>query len=363
MTDTTYRLLGRSGLRVSPLALGAMTFGEGGYHAGEDAARALFRDYVDAGGNVVDTAVNYAGGRSEELLGRFMRETGSRERLVVATKFAMPTGPSDPSDPNARGNGRKNIMASLDASLRRLGTDYVDLYWLHLWDGVTPVTEVMSTFDALVRSGRVRAVGLSNVPAWYAVRALAVAEAHGWEAPCALQLEYSLVERNIEREHVPAARELGLGIVPWSPLASGLLAGKYAPAHGSGSGVTGDDAGRLAVMERDGTFEAMRRTGNPALSKLLTERNWRIVAELRDCAAELERPMAEVALSWVMRRPGVVTTLVGATRPEQLRANLRAAELDLPGAVAERLERAGRPPKVYPYYFSGPDPALARPRA
>jgi aryl-alcohol dehydrogenase-like predicted oxidoreductase len=199
------------------------------------------------------------------------------------------------------------------------------------------------------------------VPAWYAVKAQAVAEAHGWEPVCALQLEYSLVERNIEREHIPAARDLGLGIVPWSPLGSGLLAGKYAPAPGDsdGDGVTGDEEGRLAVMERDGTFEALRRAGNPAMSKLLTEGNWRIVAELRACADQLGRPMAEVALSWVMRRAGVVATLTGARRPEQLRANLRAAELELPGAVAERLELASRPPQVYPYYFSGLTAAAA----
>jgi aryl-alcohol dehydrogenase-like predicted oxidoreductase len=224
MTTHRYHLLGRTGLRVSPIALGALTFGEGGWRTGEETARSIFLRYVEAGGNFVDTAINYAGGRSEEMLGTFMKETGVRERLVVATKFAVATRPGDP---NSGGNGRKNIVASLDTSLRRLRTDYVDLYWLHMWDAMTPVEEVMSTLDALVRSGKIRAIGLSNVPAWYAAKAQMIARCCHWEPVAALQLEYSLAERAIEREHVPAALDLGIGIVPWSPLANGLLAGKY----------------------------------------------------------------------------------------------------------------------------------------
>jgi aryl-alcohol dehydrogenase-like predicted oxidoreductase len=206
-----YFLLGPTGLRVSPMGLGTMTFGTGGWHAGEDAARAIFRRYLDRGGNFIDTADIYSAGASEERLGRLIHETGRRDRLVLATKFG---GPTSPSDPNARGNGRKHVLAALDASLQRLQTDYIDLYWLHLWDQVTGVEEVMSTFDTLVRSGKVRAVGLSNVPAWWATKAQMLTRHRGWEPVAALQLEYSLAERSLEWEHLPAAHDLGMAIVP-----------------------------------------------------------------------------------------------------------------------------------------------------
>src|SRR5512135_1389441 len=206
----SYALLGRSGLRVSPLCLGTMTFGtEWGWGADPDACRAMLRAYLEAGGNFVDTADLYTGGRSEEILGGLLREAGDRDRLVLASKF---TFNARPGDPNAGGNGRKNILRALEGSLRRLGTEYLDLYWLHAWDGLTPVEEVMATLDALVRSGKVRHLGLSDVPAWYLARAQTLAEWRGLERICALQLEYSLVERSIEREFVPAALELGMGI-------------------------------------------------------------------------------------------------------------------------------------------------------
>jgi aryl-alcohol dehydrogenase-like predicted oxidoreductase len=341
--DGAYRLLGRTGLRVSPLALGALTFGEGGWYAGEDAARAIFLRYLEAGGNFVDTAINYAEGRSEELLGTFMEETGTRERLVVATKFSVA---SRPGDPNSGGNGRKNILASLDTSLRRLRTDYVDLYWLHMWDELTPVDEVMSTLDALVRSGRVRAIGLSNTPGWYAAKAQLTARHHGWEPVAALQLEYSLAERAIEREHVPLARDLGLGIVPWSPLANGLLAGKYAPDRSV--------RGRLTEMAEDGTADALRAWGNPAISKLHTERSRAIAELLRECADELGRTPAQLALNWVTNRPGVASTLIGVTSVAQLEDDLGALDFEIPGELAARLDEASRPEPVYPYYFAGP---------
>lgn len=347
MATQHYQLLGRTGLRVAPIALGALTFGEGGWHAGEDAARSIFHRYVESGGNFVDTAINYAGGRSEEMLGTFMDEAGVRDRLVVATKFAVATRPGDP---NSGGNGRKNIVASLDTSLRRLRTDYVDLYWLHMWDALTPVEEVMSTLDALVRSGKVRAIGLSNVPAWYAAKAQLIARSCHWEPVAALQLEYSLAERAIEREHVPAAIDLGIGIVPWSPLANGLLAGKY--DQGTRGRVRGD--GRLARMVADGTLDGLNSTGNPAISKLLTERSHAVVAVLRECARELGRTPAQVAVNWVARRPGVVSTLISVTSVAQLDENLGALEFEIPEELAERLQEVSRPEPVYPYYFSGP---------
>lgn len=235
-----YLTLGRSGLVVSPLCLGTMTFGtDWGWGSDEKAARAIFDAFVDAGGNFVDTADLYVGGKSEELLGRFVHERRLRDRVVIATKCSFN---AEPRNPNAGGNGRKNVLRAIEGSLQRLGTDYVDLYFLHDWDMVTPVEEVLRTFDDLVRSGKVRHVGLSDVPAWYAARYQTLAEQQGAEPLCALQLEYSLVERTIEREHVPLARELGMGITPWSPLASGFLSGKYARGDASG-------AGRLALVK------------------------------------------------------------------------------------------------------------------
>ena len=342
-----YRLLGRTGLRVSPLALGAMTFGDGGWHAGAGAARSIFMRYVAAGGNFIDTADAYGGGASEELLGTFMKEAGARDRLVVSTKFTVAR---TSGDPNSGGNGRKNMLASLEASLRRLQTDYVDLYWMHMWDGVTPVEEVMATFDALVRDGKVRATGLSNVPAWYAAKAQLTAGSRGWEPVAALQMEYSLAERCIEQEHLPAAADLGIGVVAWSPLANGLLAGKYA----RGQDTRPQGSGRLAAMEADGTIGRTRATSNPTFTKLFTERAWRIADVLAQVAQEVGRSPAQVALSWVARRPGITSTLIGATRLEQLEENLRALEFEIHPELAARLEEASRPEPAYPYYLFGP---------
>jgi aryl-alcohol dehydrogenase-like predicted oxidoreductase len=335
---TDYSLLGRSGLRVSPLCLGTMTFGtEWGWGADLDTCRAMFRAYLEAGGNFVDTADLYTGGRSEEILGVLMREAGNREQLVVATKF---TFNARPGDPNAGGNGRKNVLRALEGSLRRLGTDFVDLYWLHAWDGLTPVEEVMATLDALVRSGQVRHVGLSNVPAWYLGRAQTLAEWRGLERICALQLEYSLVERSIEREFVPAALELGMGICPWSPLGGGFLTGKYTRADG----VDGAGAGRL---------QQTKSSNNPVFVKF-TDRNWRILEVLREVAGELGRSPAQVAVNWATNRPGVASTILGATRLGQLEDTLRALEFSLPEPLARRLEEASRPELGFPYVFFSP---------
>src|SRR5262249_7912809 len=229
-----YVTLGRSGLRVSPLCLGTMTFGtEWGWGSDEGAAAAILDHYLEAGGNFLDTADMYVNGRSEEILGRFIAERRARDRIVLATKF---TFNAEPGNPNAGGNGRKNVYRALEASLRRLRTDYADLYWLHAWDTVTPVEEVLDTLTDLVRQGRIRHFGFSDVPAWYAARAETLAEQQGKDRIIALQLEYSLVERTIEREHVTAARELGMGICPWSPLAGGFLAGKYRRGAGGAVG-------------------------------------------------------------------------------------------------------------------------------
>ncbi|HEX2571917.1 MAG TPA: aldo/keto reductase [Polyangia bacterium] len=348
MTDPTsrritsladYSLLGRSGLRVSPLCLGTMTFGtDWGFGAERDASRALFLRYLEAGGNFVDTADLYTGGHSEEMLGDFIKEASVRDRVVLATKFTF--NPTQ-GDPNAGGNGRKNIYRALEGSLRRLKTDYVDLYWLHAWDMVTPVEEVMETVDALVREGKVRYFGLSDTPAWYLARAQTLAELRGLARVVALQLEYSLVERNIEREHIPAALELGMGVCPWSPLASGLLTGKY---RREGTSTVGVGEGRLAAGQHG---------PNPVFHKF-NERNWRVAEALVGVAQEIGRPPAQVALNWITRRPGVTSTIIGATKLGQLEDNLAALEFDIPAALAQRLEELSRPEVVFPYIFNSP---------
>jgi aryl-alcohol dehydrogenase-like predicted oxidoreductase len=245
-----YVTLGRSGLCVSPLCLGTMTFGtEWGWGADDSTSAALLDRYLTAGGNFVDTADFYTEGKSEEILGKLISERKVRDRVVLATKF---TFNQEPGNPNAGGNGRKNVYRALEGSLRRLGTDYVDLYWLHAWDTITPIDEVLATFDDLVKSGTIRYYGFSNVPAWYASRAQTIAEREAKARPIALQFEYSLVERNIEREHVPAAQELGIGICPWSPLASGFLSGKYS---------------RNQASATEGRLNATKDSGNPAFEK------------------------------------------------------------------------------------------------
>jgi aryl-alcohol dehydrogenase-like predicted oxidoreductase len=334
-----YYTLGRSGLRVSRLALGTMTFGtEWGWGADKAAARALFDRYVEAGGNFIDTADVYTQGTSEAWLGEFIAERGLRDKLVLATKFSHPV---DPGNPNGCGNGRMHIVRALEASLARLRTDHVDLYFLHTWDQVTPVDEVMRTLDDLVRAGKVRHVGLSDVPAWYASRGQALAECRSWEPVCALQLEYSLVERQVEFEFTRLATDHGMGIVAWSPLASGLLSGKYRP---------GDAPAAMA----EGRLKANVGRSNPIFDRL-TERNWSIVAELEKVAREAGRSMAQVAIQWVANRPGVGAVILGATRLDQLDDTLASLDVDLPPDAMSRLDAASAPAPRFPYTLFTPE--------
>ncbi|RYF91134.1 MAG: aldo/keto reductase, partial [Caulobacteraceae bacterium] len=223
MTLANYRPLGRSGLIVSPLALGTMTFGVARWGMDRPEAEAVVDAYVEAGGNLIDTADVYAGGRGEEMLGEIVAERGIRDQLVLATKSGFATGVG----PHAGGNGAKHIHAALDGSLRRLQTDYIDLYWIHVWDSLTPPEELLETMAGLVRAGKIRYWGMSNTPAWYVARVVTLSALRGQPAPIALQVFYSLVSRELEAEHVPLATDVGLGVTPWSPLAYGLLTGKY----------------------------------------------------------------------------------------------------------------------------------------
>lgn len=332
-----YSTLGRSGLAVSPFCLGTMTFGtEWGWGAEEDVSRQIFDRYFEAGGNFVDTADGYTGGKSEEMVGKFIAEKKLRDRVVLATKF---TFNAEQGNPNAGGNGRKNIYRALHGSLRRLQTDFIDLYWLHAWDTVTPVEEVISTLNDLVREGKIRHFGFSDVPAWYVARAQTIAEKEGKERLIALQLEYSLVERNIEREHIPAARELGLGICPWSPLASGFLTGKYKRERDGGSG--------------DGRLEKLKDSGNPGFKKF-TEQNWKILDALLAVSKELGRSPAQVALNWVATQPGVTSTILGASKVSQLNDNLASLEFDIPADLRKRLDEASALESIHPYMFFEP---------
>lgn len=330
----SYYTLGRSGLKVSRLALGTMTFGtEWGWGADKETARRLVDTYTDAGGNFFDTADLYTNGTSETWLGEFIAERGMRDKAVIATKFSFN---GEAGNPNAGGNGRKNILRAVDASLKRLGTDYIDLYILHAWDRMTPAEEVIRTLDDLVRAGKIRYAGLSDVPAWYASRIQTIAELRGYERISSLQLEYSLVERNIENEFTALGTEHGMGITVWSPLASGLLSGKYRPSESSGQG--------------EGRLETLRNSSNPAFQRF-NARNWAIVAELETVAKLMDRTMAEVALNWVANRPGVACVIVGATKLKQLEDNIAALSFTIPAELLARLDRVSKPERTFPYSF------------
>lgn len=327
MSLTAFRTLGRSGLVVSPLALGTMTFGTPRWGSPNEVSEAIFHAYVGAGGNFIDTADVYAGGHSEELVGGYIADRRLRDQLVLATKFGFN---AQAGNPHAGGNGRKNIHRALEGSLRRLQTDYIDLYWLHVWDTVTPVEEVLQTLGDLVRAGKIRYFGFSDMPAWYATKAATLAQAHAVPGPIAMQLEYSLVERGMEREHVPAARECGLGIAPWSPLAAGFLAGKYQREGAATSG-----QGRLSGP-------------NPFGNTKFSDQNWRVLDALRQVAADAERPLAQVALAWASARPGITSLILGARKAEQLPDNLASLDVRLSADQLRALNESSAPDPAFP---------------
>ncbi|WP_103354669.1 aldo/keto reductase [Amycolatopsis sp. CA-128772] len=326
LTLDTYRLLGRSGLRVSPLALGTATFGtEWGWGAEEAEARKLFDTYVERGGNFIDTANTYTDGSAERQLGEFTR--GHRESLVLATKY---TTLRRPGDPNATGAHRKSLFASVESSLRRLDTDYLDLLYLHVWDFTTPVEEILRGLDDLVRRGKVLYVAMSNAPAWEISRMQAIADLRGWSPLVGLQVEYNLANRAAERDLIPMARAMGLGVTPYSPLAGGLLTGKYGRA-----GLTAADAGT-------------RKSFNTGLG-VVTERNLAIADVVKAVAAELGRTPAQVGLAWTLQNPGVTAPIIGARTPDQLADNLGALEVEFTDDQLARLDRIGALDLGYPH--------------
>lgn len=324
-----FRLLGKSGLRVSPLCLGTMTFGtEWGWGAEKDECRRVFDAYVEAGGNFVDTADFYTEGTSESWLGEFA--AAHRDALVIATKYTMCT---TPGDPNAGGSHKKNLVQSLEASLKRLKTDRVDLLWVHAWDFTVPIEEVMRGLDDAVRAGKVLHVGVSNTPAWVAARANTMAELRGWSPFVGMQVQYSLLERSIEREILPMSRELGIGVTPWSPLGGGILSGKYARA----------DAG-----SKDEIDHSLRRASNKSRAN---DRNHAIVGALVAVAKDTERTPAQVAIRWLMQKPGVASVILGTRTRPQLDDNLRAATFELSKEHMTNLDEAGKLEHGYPHDY------------
>jgi aryl-alcohol dehydrogenase-like predicted oxidoreductase len=330
MSDATmnYHLLGRSGLRVSELCLGAMTFGEDwGWGASKDESRRIYKAFREAGGNFVDTANVYTGGNSERFVGEFI--AGHREEVVLATKYTNSRLIGTTSDPNASGNQRKNMVQAVEASLKRLGTDYIDLYWLHIWDALTPVEEVMRAFDDLVRAGKVLYVGISDAPAWLVAKSNTLADLRGWTPYVGLQIEYSLLERTVERELLPMATDFGLSVVAWSPLRNGILTGKYLPENTHAS-----DNGRMnSPMMKGFGIE----TGTTDV----------VVRETIAVAKELGVSAAQVALAWLRTRPAVIP-IVGATKIAQFEDNLRSLNVELSSEQRERLDLVSAVPLGFP---------------
>jgi aryl-alcohol dehydrogenase-like predicted oxidoreductase len=320
-----YITLGKSGLRVSPLCLGTMTFGEDlGWGSSVEESKQILDRYIELGGNFIDTANFYTKSHSEKIIGDHVGQLPSRrDRLVIATKFS---GNLYPGDPNAGGSNRKAIINQCENSLRRLQTDYIDLYWLHNWDKHTPIEETMRALDDLVRDGKVRYVGVSDTPAWKIAQANVLAEFRGWSSFIGLQVEYSLLERTIEQELVPMAKELGLGITPWSPLKSGILSGKY----------TRKNAGQI---KPDRGFIA---------DSFLDEKAYTIIDKLEVIAKKHSTTVASVALAWVQAQAGVTSTLIGARRLSQLEDNVKALEVDLTQEDLDSLNEMTKPTFGFP---------------
>jgi aryl-alcohol dehydrogenase-like predicted oxidoreductase len=336
MSINNYYTLGNSGLRVSRLALGTMTFGqEWGWGNTKEDAEGIFDYYLHHGGNFVDTADMYTNGSSESFIGDFMHARKNRDEIVLATKFTFNT--SKNKDVNGGGNSRKNIRRTLEESLARLKTDYIDLYILHCWDLFTPVEEVMRTLNDLVSEGKVLHIAFSNVPAWYASRAQSLAQHHNYEPLSAFQLEYSLIQRTIENEYVDLGQYTNAGIMAWSPLGGGLLSGKYKPGIDSQQ----DVEGRLKHITKNGG----------EVSSKDNERNWNIVKALYEVSEEINQPMASVAINWTANQPNVASVIIGATKMTQIKANMKALDFDIPSELLLKLDKASSREIAYPYTF------------
>jgi aryl-alcohol dehydrogenase-like predicted oxidoreductase len=335
MPDMRFRQLGRTGLRVSEICLGTMTFGsKAGPRTvpGTDESESLniLGEYLDRGGNFVDTADGYASGRSEEIVGKGLK--GRRDRVVLATKVFFPTGDA----PTQKGLSRKHILEGVDASLRRLGTDYIDLYQVHCFDPTAPLEVTLHALDALVQQGKVRYIGCSNFSGWQLAKALGISERLGYERFECLQPQYSLVTRSPDRELMPLCRSEQVGAIAWSPLGGGFLSGKYK------AGQPPPERSRLS--ESDPANKVW-------VERFLTDRNFKILAVVEDAAQQLGKTVAQVALGWLLRVPGMTSVIIGARTREHLEQNLGACGWDFPTELWSRLDQASALPIEYPQDF------------
>ncbi|HIK03238.1 MAG TPA: aldo/keto reductase [Trichormus sp. M33_DOE_039] len=325
-----YKLLGKSGLRVSELCLGTMTFGEDwGWGASKDESQKIFDTFVEAGGNFIDTANGYTDGSSEKIVGELIAK--DRERFVLATKYSFPLRMGEhKGDPNGSGNHRKNLMQSLEGSLKRLNTDYIDLFWLHAWDFTTPIEEVMRSLDDMVRQGKILYIGISDTPAWIVSQANTIAQYQGWTQFVALQVEYSLIQRTPERELLPMAKALDLAVTPWSPLGGGVLTGKYnKPLQ------PGEEQGRLA---------------NAALGNI-SDRSLAIAEVVGQVAAEIGCTSSQVALAWLRAQSSVIIPIIGSRKLTQLQDNLASVDITLSPEHLQRLNAASQIELGFPHDF------------
>jgi aryl-alcohol dehydrogenase-like predicted oxidoreductase len=330
MAAVRMRRLGNSGLQVSPLCLGAMNFGNQQFGCDERASIAIIHAYLDAGHNFIDTANVYSGTQSEVIVGKAVQ--GRRDEVVIATKAAGPLGPGIYQG----GTSRKHLLRAVDDSLQRLGTDYIDLYQLHRYDPETPIAETLSTLNDLVRQGKIRCIGLSNWTASAITEAAMLASMHGWEPPISLQPQYSIMMRDIELEIVPVCLKFGIGIIPWSPLGSGMLTGKYRP---------GEEPPADSRLGTPGPMTALWR------ERILRERNYRIVETVLDEANRLGITPIALSLAWNLGRAGVVAPIIGPKSVQQLNENLAALDVVLPPETVQRIDEASEPAIGYPHDF------------
>lgn len=338
-----YKLLGRSGLRVSELCLGCGTFGTNWGPIGSDLeeSRKIFQAFVGAGGNFIDTSNRYQESQSEQFLGELIHP--NRDRLVIATKYSLFDGGADQNDPNGSGNHRKNLFRSVEGSLKRLKTDYIDLLWIHIEDFTTPIDEILRALNDIIRQGKVLYAGASNFPAWWLARANTIAEFQGWHPFIATQIEWSMVERSSEPEFMPLSAELDIGLVSWSALAGGLVTGKYnrGPL----------DPGRLYRLK-----DHVDPEGNTFWTEA-TKRNLAIVDRVIEIADEIGKPPVQVCLRWLMQQPVVNIPVFSARTAEQAVEDIGACDFTLTAEQMEKLDRASLPalnsvmPEVGPYPY------------
>lgn len=337
-----YKLFGKSGLRVSELCLGGMTFGQDWGSmlpgASKEEAKKIFELFVNEGGNFIDTANVYQKGTSEKYVGEFI--SSEREKFVLATKYTLTT---NPDDPNASGNHRKNLVQSVDASLKRLNTHYIDLLWVHIWDPMTPIEEVMRSLDDLVKSGKILYIGISDVPAWVVSYADAIAELRGWSPFIGIQVMYNLIERSVERELLPMARALDIGVTAWSPLGGGVLSGKYNNNR-----------------QNNPNEQKRYNDNNPMSASFVNERNISIATEVQVIAKEMNKTPSQIALNWIRQQPqkqadkgkgGVAIPIIGARTEAQIKDDLGCLDFELTEDQLKRLDEKSKIQLGFPHDF------------